>query len=433
MNRVTRTAALATIALLAVAGGWACNDDGGDDLTLEEYFQRVDEIDNDSTERIDAVFNGITDENDVEQFRDAFKDFAPIIDDVASDFDDLDPPDEAKDKHDAMASALNAFSDKASEIADGVDDIEASTPDEFFGTIGDQGFDAASDTFTAACVDLQQLATDNNITVEIDCSEEEEAGSEDIEQTMRDVMAAWNDKDADAFLAFFTDKAIAEIFGQDEPATREEVATFLPEIIGDPPLVLHELTAEVDGETGSAEVLWDSDPFLEHIRFAMVNQDGAWKIDGQDYIDIDDVPENTTMVHVDVNEFAFGVADSDLVSANEDGLIGFEISNVGEQEHHFGLFRLPAEGDAQELFMAEEEVPGLDVAGFTDPIAPGETNRAWVFIEPLEPGRYAMVCFLPDTTEGGEGTPHAFKGMVHEFTIPETSASLIPNEMLPRI
>ena len=54
MNRIARTAALATIALLAVAGGWACNDDGGDDLTLAEYFQRVDEIDNDSTERIDA-------------------------------------------------------------------------------------------------------------------------------------------------------------------------------------------------------------------------------------------------------------------------------------------------------------------------------------------------------------------------------------------
>jgi hypothetical protein len=164
-----------------------------------------------------------------------------------------------------------------------------------------------------------------------------------------------------------------------------------------------------------------------------VQEGGAWKIDGEDYIDIEDIPENTTMVHVDANEFAFGVIDDDLISANDAGLIGFEISNVGEQTHHFGLFRLPAEGDAQALLMSEEEVPGLDVAGFTDEIAPGETNRAWVFIEPLEPGRYAMVCFLPDTTEGAEGTPHAFKGMVHEFTIPETSASLVPARMLPRL
>jgi hypothetical protein len=44
-----------------------------------------------------------------------------------------------------------------------------------------------------------------------------------------------------------------------------------------------------------------------------------------------------------------------------------------------------------------------------------------------------MVCFLPDTSEGPEGAPHAFKGMVREFTIPERNASLGPAAMLPRL
>jgi hypothetical protein len=255
-----------------------------------------------------------------------------------------------------------------------------------------------------------------------------------IEQTVRDAMAAWNGKNADTFLTFFTDKALSDIFGQGEPATREEVATFLPGFIGDPPLEnLQKLETEADGATGAAEVLWESSPFLEHIRFAMVQEAGAWKIDGQDYIDVEEIPDNTTMIHVDANEFAFGVVDDDIISANESGLIGFEIANVGEQTHHFGLFRLPAEGAAEELLASEEEVPGLEVAGFTDEIAPGETNRAWVFIEPLEPGRYAMVCFLPDVTEGPDGTPHAFKGMVHEFNVPEPTASGQPATMLPRL
>jgi hypothetical protein len=413
---------LSALAIVAVAlGAVACND-GGDKLTLEEYFQEVDQIDNDSTERIDAAFNDITDQSDIQQFKDAFKQFAPILDDAADHFDALDPPDDVREAHDAMAEALNAFADKANDIAADVDEIEASTPEELFTAIDEEGFSEAADAFDARCLDLQQIANDHSVVVDLDCGDEDEAAAE-VEQTMRDAMAAWNGQDAGTFLTFFTDKAISEIFGEGEPVTREEVAGFLPEIIGDPQLVLHELTTEADGDTGAATVLWESEPFLEHIRFAMVNEEGAWRIDSQDYIDVEDLPDGTTMVHVDVNEFAFGVADDDLISANASGLIGFEITNVGEQTHHFGLLRLPAEGDIQELLMSEEDAPGLDVAGFTDPIEPGETNRAWVFIEPLEPGRYAMVCFLPDTTEGAEGTPHAFKGMVHEFTIPEAGGA----------
>ena len=239
-----------------------------------------------------------------------------------------------------------------------------------------------------------------------------------IEKTVRDAVAAWNAKDAAAFLPFFTDKGVSEIFGGGEPATREEIAAELPGFIGDPPIELRELTGTASGDAGSADVLRVMDPFLEQIRHAMVRQAGAWKIDGEDYVDVKNVPSGTTMINVDESEFAFGVAPADITSANAKGPIGFDIKNVGSQPHELVLVKLPAEGDVQTLLKTEGDVPGLDFVGVTDDIAPGASNRAFVLVKPLEAGRYALVCFLPDTTEGPEGTPHAFKGMVNEFRIP---------------
>jgi hypothetical protein len=240
----------------------------------------------------------------------------------------------------------------------------------------------------------------------------------EIEETINAAVAAWNGKDADAFLVLFTDKALSDLFGQGEPVTREEAAAALPDLIGDPPIELRDLTVEADGAAGTAVMVRVMEPFLEQVEMAMVEQDGAWRIDGEDYVDVADVPEGTTMVPVDVSEFAFGVVTDDLIAANASGPVGFTVSNIGEQTHHFALAKVPADGDITEMLMSEAEVPGLEFAGFTDEIAPDESNSAFVFVAPMEPGRYAMVCFLPDTTEGPEGTPHAFKGMVQEFTIP---------------
>ncbi len=61
-----------------------------------------------------------------------------------------------------------------------------------------------------------------------------------------------------------------------------------------------------------------------------------------------------------------------------------------------------------------EEGPPEDVSflGVGGPWDPG-TDTTLVFTEPLEAGRYAMVCFVEDA----DGTPHAFLGMTSEFTV----------------
>lgn len=54
--------------------------------------------------------------------------------------------------------------------------------------------------------------------------------------------------------------------------------------------------------------------------------------------------------------------------------------------------------------------------GVEGPVEPGNSLNL-VFTQALEPGRYVILCFLPDITDP-EGTPHFFKGMLAEFTKP---------------
>ena len=128
------------------------------------------------------------------------------------------------------------------------------------------------------------------------------------------------------------------------------------------------------------------------------------------------VPAGTTLVHVDANEFAFGVDTSAIT-----GIVAFEFSNVGKQHHELGLARIQADANIDDLLKLAAASPdgappeGVEFIAGTD-ADPGDTTNI-VLAEPLAPGRYIMVCLVPDETEGETGTPHALKGMVKEFTI----------------
>ena len=62
---------------------------------------------------------------------------------------------------------------------------------------------------------------------------------------------------------------------------------------------------------------------------------------------------------------------------------------------------------------------GSEVIGFLGvkvPVIPGA--RAKMAVPELESGRYALICFLPDTSvPGEEQPPHFVLGMVSEFEV----------------
>jgi hypothetical protein len=234
-----------------------------------------------------------------------------------------------------------------------------------------------------------------------------------IEQSVTDAIAAWNAMDVETLLARFTDQGAIEAFGGGGE-TIEEVRAGLPEFIGSEPIEMPEFSGtSADGETGETTVQWTLGAVYERNRFPMVLQGEEWKIDGQEPESVE-VPDGYTTIDVDLDEFSFTF---DTAAASEGGQIAFAAENVGEQEHELGLARIPADADINELLMSEEEPEGLEFFGAVF-ASPGETPNL-VLTEPLDAGRYIFVCFLPDTEEGvGEdGTPHAFKGMVSEFTV----------------
>ena len=92
-----------------------------------------------------------------------------------------------------------------------------------------------------------------------------------------------------------------------------------------------------------------------------------------------------------------------------------EVQNHGTQSHELVLVKLVPGRTAHDVIESIEdrnaEQAGVPIGGVT-PMSVGETN--WVSVN-LEPGSYALICFIPD--QRGDGKPHFMHGMTKEFEV----------------
>ncbi len=159
------------LALSTVAG--ACGGGGGGGkLTLEEYFQRLEAVSTGYEQRGDALFESFGEEFDSEEeqiraTQEFWKDFLVLLEEFIGDLGDVDPPSEAaavhEDSVDAGADMLMAFQ----EIVDQV--TQAETLEELAEGFEDIELEESSDRFDQTCVELQGIADDNGIDVDLDC------------------------------------------------------------------------------------------------------------------------------------------------------------------------------------------------------------------------------------------------------------------------
>ena len=230
----------------------------------------------------------------------------------------------------------------------------------------------------------------------------------EVEQAVKEV-AGYGAADVDAFLERVTDKVLEDFFGFTREACKEDPQG----CVGDPAEAISLVNTKVSGDTATTEgtvTFGGEEGGEETFLLSLVREDGKWKLDGLKTVP-KEIPGGVKKVDLELNEFAFGFNASEIT----DGNFAFVVKNIGKQNHQVVVARVPADLDLEKEVRSEEQTQGVEDITFQGPFRPGEDGTV-VFDQPLKPGRYALVCFLPDTDDP-EKQPHAFKGMIGEFTI----------------
>ena len=169
-----RVLPLAFIAALLLAFGAiavACGG-GGEPLALDEYFQRLAKVFADADERFEALTDQCaedfeSEEAEIEATRCFFDASVLVFRDALDETDDLDPPAEAEAAHEELVNAGADLAQFIGEFGEQLADTEsASELEELF---GEESFVDIGERYEEACLDLEEIARENDIDVDLDC------------------------------------------------------------------------------------------------------------------------------------------------------------------------------------------------------------------------------------------------------------------------
>jgi hypothetical protein len=174
-----RAVPLLVVAILVLAFGAivaACDSDGGGSLTLDEYFRTLEQLDQDKDDRnteLEEQFDtDVAAVDSEEEALDVSREFLGAgvsnLKDFVDGLDDINPPAEVEEAHNMAVDAGR----KAVEAAEGavkvLDDAESAADLEaaFSGDLEEAGRE-----FEETCVNLQAIADENKIEVDLDCKD----------------------------------------------------------------------------------------------------------------------------------------------------------------------------------------------------------------------------------------------------------------------
>jgi plastocyanin len=186
----------------------------------------------------------------------------------------------------------------------------------------------------------------------------------------------------------------------------------------------------VDGDTGDAVVDLVAGIQVVRLRLPVVREDGAWKVDGVEFLGAPPPAPGQRVVEISAGEYAFTF--DRTAAATGDFAITF--TNRGKEAHEMSMFRAPADVPLSEVAGALGDVDGAALDQVPPPFElvshlafaePGQ-SVGFRFAEPLTPGRYVIVCYIPQGTTSEDqlqdpsvtgAIPHVKLGMIADFKV----------------
>jgi hypothetical protein len=165
-------------ALMTVgAVGTGCGGDGNASPTPEEYFRQVEALADSVGQQSDALGSKweediaavSSDEDRLELTRGFYHDLFSLIGNFRDGLADIEPPKEVEEAHHDLVESADEFSSAWSEISAKVE--SAASEAELEELLTNDEFTAAGQRFEQACFELQRIADDSGIDVDLECGD----------------------------------------------------------------------------------------------------------------------------------------------------------------------------------------------------------------------------------------------------------------------
>ncbi len=255
----------------------------------------------------------------------------------------------------------------------------------------------AVDRFEARVAELESgLAKERAAIIRV----QEKIDEAEVEAGLLAAFLAWNRKDQEEFAARFTDSAISETL------------LSVPTSLGELPIALRRVmdTAVAD-DTATIHAMFALGTQRHSVRYSMVKQDGVWKIGGEERLS-PKVHGDTPVVDIKVDGCA-QASDSEIFIGQT---VAFKVENVRQEETHLILKMVAEDVDPGLLLHSSMASPeGVSEVAFVREAKSGVIINI-AFTEPLEPGRYVLLCFSRDPGVIN-GVPPTAEGIVATFMV----------------
>lgn len=204
---------------------------------------------------------------------------------------------------------------------------------------------------------------------------------------------------------------VEELDSQDGPPTEEQLLEFKelrPDEIGEDTDLVVDAFVAAEGDIGQVF----SDPAigeaLERMEAFDAENCGLEDGDEGDEEMATEPMEGAEVVDITGVDFAFEGVPSDIAA----GPVSLKFINGGPSAHEMVVFKL-ADGVDLDALLASDEEPSDDEITEVGGVFGQEGDGPYYVNAELEPGTYAMVCFIP----GPESKPHYELGMKSTFTV----------------